>query len=112
MNISPILDIREFEIFADGLDHAEGLAFDSDHNLWAGGELGQIYRIDQKGAVKEIAQLGGFCLGLTFSRSQELFVCNSKLGALQKVGRRGRLIYDLFVGSSGVADRKGRHSSV
>lgn len=95
MNISPILDIQEFEIFADGLDHAEGLAFDSDHNLWAGGELGQIYRIDQKGAVKEIAQLGGFCLGLTFSRSQELFVCNSKLGALQKVDGRGRLIHSL-----------------
>jgi len=33
MNTAPILDIREFEIFADGLDHAEGLAVGSDHNL-------------------------------------------------------------------------------
>ena len=95
INIMPILDIREFEIFAEGLDHAEGLAFDSAQNLWAGGELGQIYCIDQKGAVKEITQLGGFCLGLTFSRSQELFVCNSKLGALQRVDRSGRLTSSL-----------------
>ena len=95
INIMPILDIREFEVFAEGLDHAEGLAFDSAQNLWAGGELGQIYCIDQKGAVKEVAQLGGFCLGLTFSRSQELFVCNSKLCALQRVDRSGRLTSSL-----------------
>ena len=95
MDTAPILDIGEFEIFADGLDHAEGLAFDSDHNLWAGGELGQIYCIDPKGAVKEIAQLGGFCLGLTFSRQQDLFICNSKLGALQQVDRTGRLVSSL-----------------
>ena len=95
MNTAPIIDICEFEIFADGLDHTEGLAFDSDHNLWAGGERGQIYRIDQSGVVKKIVELGGFCLGLTFSRSQELFVCNSKLGALQHVDRSGRLLHSL-----------------
>lgn len=88
----PLLNIEGFEVFADGLDHPEGLAFDCDHNLWAGGELGQLYRIDSKGVVQEVASLGGFCLGLTFSRKQNLWVCNSRLGALQEVDRTGRLL--------------------
>ena len=28
--------------FASGLDHPEGLAFDREGNLWAGGEAGQL----------------------------------------------------------------------
>jgi gluconolactonase len=88
----PLLNIEEFDVFASGFDHPEGLAFDSDHNLWAGGELGQIYCIDSKGAVREVGTLGGFCLGLTFCRKQNLWVCNSGLGALQEVDRGGRVL--------------------
>jgi gluconolactonase len=95
MTTEPIIDISEFEVFAEGLDHPEGLAFDADQNLWAGGELGQLYRIDPNGAVNEVVRLGGFCLGLTFSRKQDLWVCNSKLGALQQVDRSGRLLSSL-----------------
>lgn len=92
MTPEPIIAISEFELFAEGLDHPEGLAFDADQNLWAGGELGQLYRISQNGSVDEVSRLGGFCLGLTFSREQELWVCNSKLGALQQVDRSGRVL--------------------
>jgi gluconolactonase len=95
MNSEPAISIDRFEMFAVDLDHPEGLAFDSDHNLWAGGERGQIYRIDQKGFVTEVARLGGFCLGLTFSRNQDLWVCNAKLGALQQVNRNGKLLQSL-----------------
>ena len=90
--MEPVVDICRFETFAEGLDHSEGLAFDADQNLWAGGELGQVYRIDPTGKVAEIARLGGFCLGLTFSRQQELWICNSKLGAVQQIDRSGRLL--------------------
>jgi gluconolactonase len=84
--------MQQFEIFAEGLDHPEGLAFDSDRNLWAGGELGQIYKIDQKGKVGTVVTLGGFNLGLTFSAKQDLFVCNFKLGALIHLDRSGKII--------------------
>ena len=57
-----ILD-EQFEIFATGLDHPECCAFDRDGNLWAGGEAGQIYRIDPAGKVETIANVGGFCCG-------------------------------------------------
>jgi gluconolactonase len=84
-----------FSVFCDGLDHPEGLAFDDERALWAGGELGQIYRIDPSGHSKEIVRLGGFCLGLTFSARQELWVCNSGLHALMKVDRSGKLLQTL-----------------
>ncbi len=90
--MQPEVPLEKFEIFAEGLDHSEGLAFDVDGNLWAGGELGQIYKIDRKGNARTLATLGGFNLGLTFSRQQELFVCNFKLGALIQLDRSGKMI--------------------
>ena len=92
MRTEPLIPIWEFEVFAEGLDHPEGLAFDADHNLWAGGELGQLYRINHAGSVVEVVRLGGFCLGLTLSREQDLWICNSGLHALQRVDRSGRVI--------------------
>lgn len=90
--MKPLIPIRRFRSFAEGLDHPEGLAFDRDGLLWAGGELGQIYRINRQGKAQEVARLGGFCLGLTFSRSDELYVCNFKLPALVRVNRKGRVL--------------------
>jgi gluconolactonase len=88
----PELPMEKFEIFAEGLDHPEGLAFDVDGDLWAGGELGQIYKINRKGKARTVATLGGFNLGLTFSRQQDLFVCNFKFGALIQLDRSGKTI--------------------
>lgn len=90
--MKPQIPIRRFRNFAEGLDHPEGLAFDGDGTLWAGGELGQIYRINARGEPAEVVRLGGFCLGLTFSRSQELYVCNFKLPALVRMNRKGRIL--------------------
>jgi gluconolactonase len=61
------ISIDQFETYADGLDHSEDIAFDREGILWAGGELGQIYRIPEKGRVEEVTNIGGFCLGLAFS---------------------------------------------
>jgi gluconolactonase len=91
-SMRPLIPLERFRTFAEGLDHAEGLAFDADGTLWAGGELGQIYRIGPKGRIREISRVGGFCLGLTFSRAQELYVCNFKLPALVRLNRKGRVL--------------------
>ena len=88
MSLTPEIPIEQFEIFATGLDHPEGLAFDREGYLWAGGEAGQVYRIDPGGRLETIAQLGGFCAGLAFSPEDELFVCNSRLGIV-RVKRSG-----------------------
>jgi gluconolactonase len=85
----PEIPLEAFTIFADGLDHTECCAFDGEGVLWAGGEAGQIYRIDGSGRVEEIARMGGFCGGLAFSPDDELFVCNPAHG-LVCVERSGR----------------------
>jgi gluconolactonase len=90
--MQPEISLQKFEVFAEGLDHPEGLAFDADGNLWSGGELGQIYKITPKGKVRTVATLGGFNLGLTFSARQDLFVCNFKLGALIQLDRSAKPI--------------------
>lgn len=87
----PIVPFEHMSVFAEGLDHPEGLAFDDEGCLWAGGEAGQIYRI-RKGKTEQIANVGGFCLGLTFSARQELYVCNLGLHALQRIDRNGQIL--------------------
>jgi gluconolactonase len=87
--MNPEIPIEQFEIFATGLDHPECCAFDRDGNLWAGGEAGQIYRIDSAGHVETVANLGGFCCGLAFTPDdRELFVCVSGVG-VARVSKEG-----------------------
>jgi len=79
-----------FEVFASGLDHPECVAFDRHRYVWAGGEAGQVYRIDASGAVQTMTTLGGFIAGIAFSPlDHSLYVCNAKLG-LVRVDADGR----------------------
>src|SRR5437868_7944178 len=64
---SPEIPIERFEIYANGLDHPECLAFDRAGFLWAGGEAGQVYRIAPDSTVETVATLGGFCAGVALS---------------------------------------------
>ena len=81
--MKPELPIERFEIFANGLDHPECLAFDPDGWIWAGGEAGQVYRVSPEGAVETVAELGGFCAGVTWSPHGDLWVCNPKHGIVR-----------------------------
>jgi len=79
-----------FEVFASALDHPECVAFDRQCCLWAGGEAGQVYRIDTSGAVTSLTTLGGFNAGIAFSPlDHSLYVCNAKMG-LVRVDADGR----------------------
>jgi len=88
--VTPEIPIERFEVFATGVDHSECVAFDRSGTLWAGGEAGQIYRIDSHGRVETVAHLGGFCGGLAFSPADELFVCNPAQGIV-RVASDGKL---------------------
>src|SRR5512141_2260106 len=91
-DMRPAIPLDRFEVFAEGLDHPEGLAFDREGILWAGGEQGQLYRIDRKGRVKEVASVGGFNLGVTVSPKQDLFLCNLDNHSLIQVTRKGKIL--------------------
>jgi gluconolactonase len=63
---------------AEGLDHPEAVTTSLDPAvLYAGGEAGQIYRIDtERRVAREIANVGAFVLGLCASGAPELlYVC-------------------------------------
>lgn len=79
------IDISQIRFVASGLDHPEDLAFDSQGNLYAGGELGQIYKMDKEGNVQELCRTGGQSLGMNFGPDGYLYVCNQKLKAVLKV---------------------------
>jgi gluconolactonase len=82
--MEPEIAIDRFEIFASGLDHPECCALDRDGNLWAGGEAGQLYRIDATGKVTQISNLGGFCCGIALSpNDRDIFVCVSGIGVVR-----------------------------
>lgn len=70
--------LRKTSVFIDGLDHPECVAIHPDGSIWAGGEGGQIYRMEADGSgLREVANTGGFILGIAFSPGGEwLAVCD------------------------------------
>jgi gluconolactonase len=76
--------------FAFGFDHPEDLAFDSGGALWAGGELGQVYRFDP-GAERpvEVVRHGGETRGIAFDADGSAIVCNHVLSSVFRVWSDG-----------------------
>jgi gluconolactonase len=82
--------VSEVRVLVYGLDHPECVAVGRDGTLYAGGEQGQVYRISPDGkTVKEFANTGGFCLGLTLDRDENIFICDLRKQALMKVTQQG-----------------------
>jgi gluconolactonase len=112
ISLTPEIAIERFEIFANGLDHPECLAFDREGTLWAGGEAGQIYRVSKEGAVETVATLGGFCGGLAWTPDDSaLFVCNPAHGVV-RVDRSGKwsvFAKDMTCPNYGLFDKQGNY---
>lgn len=115
--IAPEIPIDRFEIFANGLDHPECLAFDREGCLWTGGESGQIYSISPAGALEIVAEVGGFSAGIAWTPDDaELFVCNPRHGIIC-VTRQGKWsifaknagAHQLVSPNFGVFDRSGNY---
>jgi gluconolactonase len=73
------------EVLVDGLDHPEGVAWDpATGALWAGGEAGQLYRIDLGSrSWSEGPRAPGFVLGLAVDGRSRLAVCCGSLGVME-----------------------------
>jgi len=62
--------------FGSGLDHPECIAWGCDGYAYAGGEAGQIYRIDLAvRSFEEFANVGGFVGGICQDAQHRLYVC-------------------------------------
>jgi gluconolactonase len=95
--------ISTLSVLAPGLDHPEGVAWGPDGKVYAGGELGQVYRIDlANGATETLAtNAGGFSLGIAHDSAANCYVCDQNLRQVIRVTPDGRSgIY-----SAGTPDR-------
>ena len=98
-----LYSISEVRVFCTGLDHPEGVAVGRDGTVYAGGEDGQVYRISRDGKKAEtIARTGGFCLGVTLDREENIYICDCERREVIKVTQRG----EVTVFASGVRDHR------
>lgn len=83
-------NIWEVKVVQDSLDHPECIAFAPGGRLYAGGEAGQIYRIDmEKRTCEEIANLGGFVGGVTLDGDENIYACCVAKHNVAKVSKDG-----------------------
>src|SRR5579871_2910962 len=80
-----LLAIESFAPFVDGLDHPECVTWGPDGYVYAGGEAGQIYRIGLDGACSQIADSGGFILGLCLDAAGRVYACDQVRHAVLKI---------------------------
>ena len=93
--------IADLYVIAAGLDHPEGVAMGPDGTLWAGGEAGQVYRIDRDaGTATEVANTGGFVLGIAHDAAGRLYLCDAGRRAILRVDPRSGDI-DVWCDSAG-----------
>jgi gluconolactonase len=80
------LELSQLRTLATGLDHPEGVALGLDGMLYAGGEAGQVYRIDPDPRTHEqIADTGGFALGICLDGAGSVYVCDPGNRAVMRV---------------------------
>ena len=80
----------DVSVLVDGLDHVEGIAWGLDGYCYAGGEAGQIYRIDvERKEVEQIADTGGFILGLALDAHHNIYACDTGNRAVMKIAPGG-----------------------
>lgn len=92
----------EVRILAEGLDHPEGVTVGPDGAIYAGGEAGQIYRVDPRtGDVALYGSTGGFVLGLVLDGEGDVYCCDAVHGGVVRVGPDG----DVGIVSSGCEQR-------
>ena len=71
-------DALDYRVLATGFDHVEGVCWDPVRQcLWAGGEAGQVYRVELDGSVSVVATIdGGALLGLALDAQGALYICD------------------------------------
>lgn len=100
--MDPLVPVDQLEVFADGLDHAEGIAVTADGTVYVGGEAGQLYRIGADDSVEQVLTTGGFMLGLAADGAGRIYACDA---AKKGVWRIDPLAGTMEVFCEGTAER-------
>ncbi len=87
---------------APGLDHPEGVAWGPDAKVYAGGEAGQVYRVNlSDGSSETYANTGGFVLGMAHDAAGSVYACDQGRQDVVRVTPAG----DVSTYSAGNADQ-------
>ena len=98
----PLINLTQAQVLVDGLDHPEGVTVGQDGTLYAGGEAGQVYRIDlATRTFTQFADTGGLNLGPAADADANLYICNGGQRVVNRVTPAG----DVTVYSAGNSDR-------
>jgi len=75
------------------LDHPEAVAWGPDGKVYAGGELGQVYRFGLEDRACELfAQVeGGFVLGMAHDAGGNVYACDEKLARVHRITPDGKV---------------------
>jgi|TARA_B100001971_G_C18266996_1_gene594073 gluconolactonase len=82
---------NDVSVLADGLDHPEGVVRGRDGFVYAGGETGQIYRIDiDRGRADQVAQVpNGFILGMAIDADNNIYACETGSHSVVRITQGG-----------------------
>jgi gluconolactonase len=87
-----IMQVAEFTMFVEGLDHPECVSWGPDGYLYAGGVGGQIYRLTSEGKeLTEIAKTGGVVLGICLDGARNVYACDPGNAAVMRVTPDGEV---------------------
>jgi len=85
-------NILSLTVLPPGLDHPEGVAWGPDGKVYAGGEAGQVYRIDlADNSCDAFANTGGFVLGLAHDAAGNTYVCDQGRKEIVKITPAGEV---------------------
>ncbi len=85
-------NILSLTVLPPGLDHPEGVAWGPDGKVYAGGEGGQIYRLDlADNSCEVIANTGGFVLGLAHDADGNIYACDQVRKQVVKITPTGEV---------------------
>lgn len=76
MKLDLPLPLERLETLAEGLDHPEGICQTLDGTIYAGGEAGQLYRIEPDGTFTELLRTGGLLLGLAADGAGRIYAAD------------------------------------
>ena len=80
------------QTLVEGLDHPECVVWDERGYVLAGGEAGQLYRINcETGLVEQLCSTDGWILGICLDAEANAYLCDAKLRTVLRATPSGQL---------------------